>query len=134
MKQTYHGSCHCKAVTFTTEFDLSDGTGKCNCRLCWKQRMWKTNKIPSIEFELVSEPGALGEFEGKHQGVHHFCTRCGISTHTHVVRPDAGEDYVMVQVATFDDMPIGDLLAAPMTIVDGRHDEWTRTPSESRHL
>ena len=134
MKQTYHGSCHCKAVTFAAAFDLSDGTGKCNCRLCWKQRMWKTNKIGSDDFTLHAETGALSGFLGKHQGVHHFCTRCGISTHTHVVRPDTGDDYVMVQVATFDDMPIEELLAAPLKIVDGLHDEWAATPSELRHL
>lgn len=134
MKQTYHGSCHCKAVTFTAMLDLSKGTGKCNCHLCWKQRMWKTDRIDIADFSLNAEPGRLGGFMGRHQGTHHFCTGCGISTHTHVRRPEAGEEYVMVQVATFDDMPVDDLLSAPITIVDGRHDEWAQAPSETRHL
>ncbi|MFT3966725.1 MAG: GFA family protein [Sphingobium sp.] len=134
MKKTYHGSCHCKAVTFTARVDLSSGTGKCNCRLCWKQRMWKTNRVDIEDFTLHAEPGSLGGFMGRHQGSHHFCRDCGISTHTHVVRPEAGEEYVMIQVATFDDMPIEELLAAPLRIVDGRHDEWTTTPAETRHL
>lgn len=113
IKNTYHGSCHCKALTLTAAFDLAEGTGKCNCRLCWKQRMWKANRIESADLILESEPGALGEFSGKHQGVHQFCTRCGTSTQTHVIRPETGEDHVMIQVATFDDKPIEHLLAAP---------------------
>lgn len=134
MKRTYHGSCHCKAITFTATFNPSDGTGKCNCRLCWKQRMWKTDRISSDNFVLNSAPGALGEFASQHGGTHHFCTLCGISTHTHIVRPDVGDDYVMIQVATFDDLPVEELLAAPLRIVDGFHDEWTNAPTEVRHL
>jgi hypothetical protein len=134
MERTYHGSCHCKAITFTATFDPSDGTGKCNCRLCWKQRMWKTNKISSDKLLLISESDALGAFRSAHGGTHHFCNRCGISTHTHIVRPQTGEDYVMIQVATFDDLPIEELLAAPLRIVDGYHDKWTSTPEEIGQL
>lgn len=134
MKKTYHGSCHCGAISFAATLDLSQGTRKCNCRLCWKQRMWKTNRVDIADFTLNAETGAMRGFAGKHQATHNFCGRCGISTHTHVIRPEAGENYVVIQIGSFDDMPIEDLLAAPLTIVDGRHDKWTSTPVEIRHL
>lgn len=134
MRKLYNGSCHCKAVVFTAVLDLSLGTVRCNCRLCWKQRMWKTSRIAIDDFSLVAQPGRLGGFMGKHQGTHHFCNACGISTHTHVRRPESSEEYVVVQVAAFDDLPVDDLLAAPLTIVDGLHDDWTHAPAETRQL
>lgn len=136
MRTTYHGSCHCKAVTFETDIDLSEGTTKCNCTICWKQRMWRAGPGPD-HFRLLSGEDVLGDY-GKSgdwgEGHHRFCTVCGTVTHSHGSIPDMGGHFLTVQVSTLDDLPVDDLMAAPVRYMDGRHDNWGEEPSETRHL
>lgn len=122
MKTTYHGSCHCKAVTYEADIDFSQGTAKCNCTLCWKQRMWKARVDPS-DFRLLS-----GE-DGRT-----FCSQCGIFTHEHGNLEQLGGAFTMIYVASLDDLPIETLLAAPVMYQDGLHDNWQNRPAETRHL
>jgi hypothetical protein len=136
MKRTYHGSCHCKAVTFEADIDLDRGTNKCNCTLCWKQRMWSAGVAPS-DFRLLSGEDRLGDRSKAAEWgeVHHrFCRDCGIHTHGHGDIAAFGGPYVAVRVAALDDLPVEELLAAPVQVMDGRHDNWMAAPAETRHL
>ncbi|MEF2070604.1 GFA family protein [Consotaella aegiceratis] len=137
MKKTYHGSCHCKAVTFEADIDLDAGTGKCNCTFCRKQRMWKADRIEPGEFRLLSGEEALGDY-GKSgawgESHHRFCTRCGIATHSHGRLDHVGGEFVVVQVAALDDLAVEVLLAAPLRYADGLHDNWQNPPDETRYL
>jgi hypothetical protein len=136
MKKTYHGSCHCKAVTFEAAIDLAQGTGKCNCTMCWKQRMWNIRVEPA-DFRLLSGEDMLADY-GKSgdwgEGHHRFCRRCGIATHGHGRIEMAGGEYVSVHLAAFDDLPVAALVAAPVNFMDGLHDNWQGRPDEVRHL
>lgn len=137
LKKTYHGSCHCKAVTFEADIDLANGTGKCNCTLCWKQRMWKTAPIAPADFRLLSGADVLGDYgrSGDWGEQHHrFCTHCGIATHNDGDMDMLGGAFVMVHVAALDDLPLQDLLSAPLRHADGRRDAWQNEPDETRQL
>jgi hypothetical protein len=134
---TYHGSCHCKAVTFEADIDLSDGTGKCNCTFCWKQRMWKTAPIKPESFRLLTGEGVLGDYarSGDWGEQHHrFCRQCGIATHNDGNMPMLNGRFVMVHVAALDDLPPSALIAAPLRCADGLNDAWQDEPEEMRHL
>jgi len=137
MKKTYHGSCHCKAVTFEADIDLAQGTGKCNCTICWKQRMWTAGTEPA-GFRLLSGADMLVDYgkKGDWGEVHHqFCRRCGIGTHGHGrINEMGGEEYVSVRLASLDDLSVEELVAAPVHYMDGLHDNWQNPPGEIRHL
>lgn len=137
MKKTFRGSCHCKAVTFETDIDLDQGTGKCNCTFCWKQRMWKTNRLDPEDFRLLSGADLLSDYSvsGDWGEDHHrFCSRCGIATHNHGHRDSLGGNFVFVQIAALDDLSVDDLVGAPIRLADGLHDNWQNSPVEIRHL
>ena len=137
MKRTYHGSCHCKTVTFEIDIDLEKGTGKCNCTLCWKQRMWNAGQLAKEDFRLIAGEESLSDY-GKSgdwgEGHHRFCSRCGVATHSHGRIDAMGGDFLSVHLATLDDLPVTELVSAPLHYMDGLHDNWQNPPAETRHL
>jgi hypothetical protein len=40
MNRAYQGGCHCGALHFEVDLDLSAGAVKCNCNYCAKSRFW----------------------------------------------------------------------------------------------
>jgi hypothetical protein len=131
--RTYHGSCHCGAITFEADLELANGTIKCNCTFCWKVRNWAIGIKPAA-FRLLAGAESLGDYSRHPAGHHGFCKTCGVRTHSWGDIPEIGGPFVSVSLAALDDLPLAELVGAPVRLMDGRHDSWFEVPAEIRHL
>lgn len=133
--QTFHGSCHCKRLTFEVQLDLQRGTGKCNCSYCWKVRNWSAGIKPE-QFRWLSgesEAGRYG-FHPDSKNAHVFCVHCGVRIGTTGYVEELGGAYWSVALATLDDLSVDALLRAPVQYLNGRDNDWFHEPKEHRHL
>jgi hypothetical protein len=131
MMKSYHGSCHCGAVQFRCAMDLADGTSRCNCSMCWKGRFWKVI-VPAESFELLAGEEMLAEYRFGSESIRHrFCRRCGIKPYGEGEHAAIGGRFYAVNLACVDDVPLEELLGAPIANEDGRHDRWSEAPDEA---
>jgi hypothetical protein len=135
MLKTYTGSCHCGAVRFEADLDISAGTGKCNCSFCTKARLWSVTADPG-RVRLLCEEIEMVDYRGRNPVAHHFfCRHCGIRPFDRVDMPNmSGHQYYNINIACLDGVDVDELMAAPIRYFDGLHDDWGSTPAEVRHL
>lgn len=134
MIKTYHGSCHCGRVRYEADFDLSAGTGRCNCSFCGKLRYWGVTVQPA-SFRLLSGDGELTDYQFNTNSCHHvFCKHCGVHAYNHGYVEEIGGAYYSINLACLDDVEAEELIAAPLRYFDGRNNNWMSVPEETRHL
>ncbi len=111
-QQTYKGGCHCGAVRFETNADLSGNILACNCSICAKQGLWLTF-VPAEDFKLESGEQDLADYTFNKGSIHHrFCRKCGVESFGTGMQPD-GKAMVAVNVRCLDGVDISTLTVTP---------------------
>jgi hypothetical protein len=134
--QTYRGSCHCGAIRFEVDMDLSEGTTRCNCSYCTKVRAWFAF-VPAGRVRISSTADALADYQwvppGKSEPNLHFrfCKSCGVRVFAKGHESALGGDFYAIAIAALDDAD-PDELAGSIRYVDGRHDRNDREPADTR--
>jgi hypothetical protein len=74
----HHGSCHCGAVSFNADLDLSKPAVICNCSMCGRAGTMLSFITPD-KFTLEKGEDSLTSYEfNKHVIDHLFCKVCGV--------------------------------------------------------
>ena len=134
--KTYFGGCHCGAVRFEADIDLSEGTNRCNCSICTKARAWFVLVSPD-HFRSITGADAQAEYQWAPSGrpspnLHYrFCKTCGVRTAGRGEHGPRGGPFYFIAVASLDDAD-PDELAASIRYVDGRHDQFGQPPDDIR--
>jgi hypothetical protein len=137
--KTHSGGCHCGAVRFEADIDLTQGTVKCNCSSCTKARSWLA-MVPASRYRLVAGEESQARYQWTPSGRteptldFHFCKICGIRTPGRGEMEAMGGVFYAVQVPLLNDIDPEELAAAPIHYVDGRHDRFDRKPADTRFL
>ncbi|MET3653910.1 GFA family protein [Dyella japonica] len=134
MSRTYHGSCHCGAVRYEANLDLSAGTGRCNCSICRKLRFW--GAMADLKtFRVLSGEDALVDYTFGTDSTHNlFCRHCGVHSFHRGYVEQIGGEFVSVNVACLDDVSDEEWSAAPIRYSDGRDNNWWNAPAVTSHL
>jgi hypothetical protein len=74
----HQGSCHCGAVRFEVDLDLSQPVISCNCSICGRTGTLLAF-VPPEKFTLQSGEENLSDYQFNEKVVHHlFCKTCGV--------------------------------------------------------
>ncbi|KAJ9602548.1 hypothetical protein H2200_013091 [Cladophialophora chaetospira] len=133
-KKTFHGSCHCKFITYTVSVPQSQldnpRAGRCNCTICLKAG-YTNVRIARTDFKLLT-PASLAECKDyrirPEQNIHkYFCGTCGI----HVAQEGSFEwngqvhEFFTFNLVTLEQPQDGlELSQWKFTYCDGRNDKF----------
>ena len=132
MLKTYRGRCHCGAVQFEAELDLSQSTYRCNCSICRRTRFW-----PAVaragDFRLLAGQDQLTEYLfNTRKNQHYFCRHCGVRPFGVGTETPVGK-MIGVNLGCLEGVSEEELSRIPITYVDGLHDRFL-PPEYVSHL
>lgn len=86
----YQGGCHCGAVRYSAEVDLSNPI-TCNCSYC-SRRGSILAFTPAENFTLEAGADSLTEYRFNTKNIAHlFCSICGMQSFGRATKPDGNE-------------------------------------------
>ncbi|WRH61846.1 MAG: GFA family protein [Fuscovulum sp.] len=123
----HEGGCHCGAIRFEADLDLTAPSYRCNCSICTKTRTWLMF-TPRAGFHVLSGEAVMSRYRfGQERIAHCFCAVCGVKTHGET--PDG----VAVMVAALDLSP--EVFAGLELIwFDGANDKFGEPPAITSYL
>ena len=109
---TYSGSCHCGAVRYSVEADLSQPVIACNCSMCGRSGTLLAF-VPLDKFTLEEGEDKLTDYQFNKHVIHHlFCKVCGIKSFARGVGK-GGVATVAINTRCLDDIDITRLAVTP---------------------
>jgi len=132
MLKTCRGSCHCGAVTFEADLDLTCDSYRSNCSICRRTRFRPALATPD-GFRLLSGESELTRYLfNSRNNVHHFCGHCGVRPFGVGTETPIGTMYG-VNLGGLDDVSDEAQSRVPVAYVDGRNDRFA-PPACLSHL
>ncbi|HEU5296375.1 MAG TPA: GFA family protein [Burkholderiaceae bacterium] len=132
MLKTYQGSCHCGAVRFEADLDLTQSTYRCNCSICRRTRFW-----PAVAreegFRLLAGESELTRYLfNSRKNQHYFCRHCGVRPFGVGTETPIGK-MVGVNLGCLSGVSDEELSRLSIIYVDGIHDRM-EAPQFHAHL
>lgn len=130
--ETYTGSCHCGAIRFEADLDLTEGSNRCNCSYCAKVRAWFAFAKGASRFRLIAGQG-LSEYrwtppeESEPHLTFSFCGTCGVRTFARGELEALGGTFHAISVPTLDLMP-EQFAEIPVRYINGRERRYDEAP------
>lgn len=114
-ESTHHGGCHCGAVRYRVDLDLSQPAISCNCSMCGRSGTLLAF-VPPTKFTLEKGEDKLTDYLFNKHVIHHlFCQVCGIKPFARGKGPQG--EMIAINVRCLDDI---DVTTVPTRAFDGK--------------
>lgn len=115
-ESTHQGGCHCGAVRYRVELDLSQPAISCNCSMCGRSGTLLAF-VPTTKFTLEKGEDKLTDYLFNKHVIHHlFCQVCGIKPFARGKGPQG--EMIAINVRCLDDI---DVTTVPTRAFDGKN-------------
>jgi hypothetical protein len=132
MRKTYQGSCHCGAVRFEADLDLTQPTYRCNCSICRRTRSWVAVAGADGVRVLQGEGELTKYLFNTRRNEHWFCRHCGVRPYGIGTDTPMGRMYG-VNIGCLSGLTEEELSQLTVTRVDGMNDR-LEPPAFHAHL